>query len=101
MRYFNKPPVRPNDKDIFIDDVDALVLQMYPEHEGQHPLFQKFGTRTGGICDYWLRTNDWKNLTETEKWKYVALCALYWERQYKYWNECKEYEEFLKYKGDK
>ena len=101
MRFFNKAPARPKEEDIFIDDVDRLVLQTYPEHEGQHPLFKKFGTRTGGICDTWSRTNDWKNLTETEKWKYVALCALYWEHQYQYWNECREYEEFLKYKGDK
>ena len=99
MHFFDKPPTKPNDKDIFIDDVDILVSQVYPDHEMQHPLFKKFGTRTGGFCDMWLRTDDWKSSTEAEKWKYVALCSLYWKCQYKYWYECKEYEEFLKYKN--
>ena len=98
MRFFNHVPIKPEDKDIFIDDVDKLVLQVYPDYEGQHPLFKKFGTRTGGICDTWLRTDNWKNLSELEKWKYVALCSLYWEKTYEYWLECKEYNEFLTYK---
>ena len=101
MKFFTQAPIKPEDKDIFIDDVDQLVLQVFPDHEGQHPLFEKFGTRTGGFCDTWERTKDWKNLTETEKWKYVALCSLYWERQYQYWLDCKEYKDFLKFKGDK
>lgn len=101
MRFFTQAPVKPNDEDIFIDDVDKLVLQVYPDYEGQHPLFKKFGIRTGGICDTWLRTDDWKDLSETEKWKYVALCSLYWEKTYEYWFECKEYNEFLTYiKGE-
>lgn len=100
MRFFNHAPIKPKDEDIFIDNVDKLVLQVYPEYEDQHPLFKKFGTRTGGVCDTWLRTNNWKDLSELEKWKYVALCSLYWEKTYEYWLECKEYNEFLTYKKE-
>ena len=101
MKIFNSPPTPPKEENIFIDDVDKLVMQVYPEHEGQHPLFKKFGTRTGGICDIWDRTSNWKNLSELEKWKYVALCSLYWEKMYAYWYEKKEYEEYLKYVENK
>ena len=92
MRFFDHVPTEPKDEDIFIDDVDKLVLQVYPDYEGQHPLFKKFGTR--------LRTDNWKNLSELEKWKYVALCSLYWEKTYKYWLERKEYNESLTDKGE-
>ena len=80
-------PERPKEEEIFLDDIDTLVEKVYPSHEGQMPLFKKFGTRTGGICDCWLYTKDWKELPEIEKWKYVAYCALYWEAQYEYWFE--------------
>ena len=94
MRYFSLPPTPPNEKEIFIDDVDKLVMQTYPDHEGQHPLFKKFGTRTGGFTDAWVRTQDWQNLPEVEKWKYVALCSLYWQEVYqyrlKYMEACKD-----------
>lgn len=93
----SSPPIPPKEEDIFIDDVDKLVIQVYPNHEGQHALFKKFGARTGGICDTWYRTSDWKNLSELEKWKYVALCSLYWEKMYSYWYEKEEYEKYLKY----
>ena len=92
MRIFDREPLPPKDEDIFIDDVDVLVEKSYPNHEGQHPLFKKFGTRTGGFYDTWLYTKDWSQLSETEKWKYVALCALYWKEQYKYWLEKDEYD---------
>lgn len=94
MHCFNHPPMKPKDEDILIDDVDLLVQASYPNHEGQHPLFKKFGTRTGGICDTWLYTTNWKQLDEIDKWKYVALCALYWEKQYKYWHEQEEYKQY-------
>ena len=96
MRIFNEEPKPPKDEDIFIDDVNVLVKKSYPDHEGQHPLFKKFGTRTGGFFDTWIYTKDWDQLSETEKWKYVALCALYWEKQYKYWLEKEEYNKGVK-----
>ena len=85
-------PKRPKEEDIFIDDINTLVEQNFPDYEGQLPLFKKFGTRTGGFIDTWVPTKDWKNLPEIEKWKYVAYCALYWEAQYKYWYECDEFK---------
>ena len=94
MYYFKHPPLKPKDEDIFIDDVNLLVKTSYPSYEGQHPLFKKFGIRTGGICDTWLYTKNWEQLDEVDKWKYVALCALYWENQYKYWLEKEEYEQY-------
>jgi hypothetical protein len=95
MQIFSKPPQRPNEDEIFNKTVDELVEESYPDHEGQHPLFKKFGVRTGGICDTWLYTKDWQDLPEIDKWKYIALCALYWEKQYEYWYEKKEYQEYL------
>ena len=80
MRVFNKVPKRPIEKEIFEKDINTLVKENYPLHEGQHPLFELFGTRTGGFCDTWLYTKDWQNLPEIDKWKYVALCALYWQK---------------------
>lgn len=88
-------PIEPKDEDIFIDDVDTLVRQNYSCYEGQHPLFKKFGERTGGINDTWIYTKDWPSLPEVEKWKYVAFCALYWEAQYKYRYD---QENYYKYK---
>lgn len=96
MDYFSQPPIAPKDEDIFIDDVDFLVKKSYPYHEGQHPLFKKFGVRTGGICDTWLYTKNWEQLEEVDKWKYVALCALYWEKQYMYWYEQEKYKQYKK-----
>lgn len=97
MHYFNQPPIKPKDEDIFIDDVNLLVKKSYPNYENQHPLFKKFGVRAGGICDTWLYTKNWEQLEEIDKWKYVALCALYWKEQYKYWNEQEEYEQYKNY----
>lgn len=78
-------PERPKEEEIFLDDIDLLVEKTVPEHEGQLPLFEKFGTRIGGICDRWVYTKDWKELPEIEKWQYVAYCALFWKAQYQYW----------------
>ncbi len=96
MRIFNKPPEKPNE-DFFQMSADDIIIKedIYPDHEGQHPLFEKFGTRTGGICDTWYRWKNWEELPEIDKWKYIALCSLYWEKQYKYWYEKKEYQEYL------
>lgn len=94
MTCFTHPPVKPKDEDIFIDDVNLLVQMSYPDYEGQHPLFKKFGTRTGGINDTWLYTKDWEQLDEVDKWKYVALCALYWQKQYAYWCDKKDYQHY-------
>lgn len=94
MIVFDSPPREPDEKEIFIDDIDKLVLRCYPNHEGQHPIFEKFGFRTGGLCDNWQRTKDWKQLPEIEKWKYVALCSLYWENMYEYWLDKERYEVY-------
>ena len=80
----------------FVSDDDFLecvekVVESYPDDEGQHPLFKKFDVRTGGLYDTWIYTKDWNQLSETEKWKYVALCALSWKKQYEYWLEKEEY----------
>lgn len=94
MIIFDDPPREPDEKEIFIDDVDRLVLRCYPDHEGQHPIFEKFGMRTGGMYDTWLYTKDWRQLPEIEKWKYVALCSLYWESMYEYRYNQREYAEY-------
>lgn len=75
---------------IFTADVDDLVESVYPSYEGQHKLFEFFGYRTGGICDMWTYTKDWKTLPTELKWKYVALCSLYWYQQYKTWLQQEE-----------
>lgn len=67
--------------------VDTLVEESYPHYEAQHPLFEMFGTRTGGICDTWLLNDKWKDYPEELKWKYVALCNYYWLQEYKKWDD--------------
>lgn len=92
MRVFSEPP-KPEDTDyIFTTDINDLVEECFPNHEGQHPIFKKFGVRYAGICDSWYYTKDWKDLPELEKWKYVALCSLYWQKQYENWYEKSQYE---------
>ena len=74
---------KPTDE-IFHLSVNKLVEMSYPVCEGQHPIFEKFGTRTGGICDEWVLNKNWRSFSDTEKWKYVALCAFYWQQYYEY-----------------
>lgn len=97
MQIFSKAPRHPDEDEIFNKTVDELVEESYPDHEGQHPLFKKFGVRTGGIYDTWLYTKDWQDLPEVDKWKYIALCALYWEKQYAYWLDKKEFNQYLEH----
>lgn len=97
MKIFNKAPRHPDEDEIFNKTVDELVEESYPDHEGQHPLFKKFGVRTGGICDTWLYTKDWQDLPEIDKWKYIALCALYWKKQYAYWLDEEEFSQYLEH----
>lgn len=97
MRIFDKPPRYPREAEILDKTVDELVLKSYPNFEGQHPIFRKFGVRTGGTNDTWLYTEDWQTLSEVEKWKYVALCALWWENMYRYWSEKEEFNQYLEY----
>lgn len=94
MIAFNEPPKRPIDSEIFIDDVDKLVKENFPLFEGDHPLFKKFGYRTGGFYDGWVFLNGWEDLSEAEKWKYVALCERYWHTWENYRNNKREYEEY-------
>jgi hypothetical protein len=99
MRIFSKPPKEPKNEFFNMNANEIIEKQIaFPSHEGQHPLFKKFGVRTGGICDQWLLNENWRQFSETEKWKYIALCALYWKSQYQYWYDRKEYEQYLNYK---
>lgn len=99
MTIFSEPPKKPKNEFFNMNANEIIQKQIiYPFHEGQHPLFKKFGVRTGGMLDQWLLNKGWEHFSETEKWKYIALCALYWEYQYRYWYQQKEYEEYLNYK---
>lgn len=92
-----------NEEIIFHKTVDELVEISFPHYEGQHPLFQKFGVRTSGICDCWQFISGWKNFPEIEKWKYIALCAIYWREFNKWkkdWEDYDIYLDFLEEKGD-
>lgn len=97
MQIFSKAPKHPDENEIFSKTVDELVEESCPDHEGQHPLFKKFGVRTGGIYDTWLYTKDWRDLPEIDKWKYVALCALYWEKQYAYQVDEEHFNKYLEH----
>ena len=71
---------------ISFNNVNELVKECYPNGEYQHPIFAKFGTRTGGICDTWLLNDTWRSLPDIDKWKYVALCSLYWNKRHEQWD---------------
>lgn len=64
------------------DDVDSLVEQICPPEQKLDSFFKKFGTNAGGLSDCWHYSNNWKELSEIEKWKYVALCERYWRIYY-------------------
>lgn len=78
IEFFESPPKPFHERHIFNKTIDEFVKRSFPNCEGQHPLFQKFGVRTGGICDCWHFISGWESFPEIEKWKYVALCQKYW-----------------------
>lgn len=90
MGIYKEPSEHPDFFDMTADEIIEKEIT-YPDYEGQHPLFQHFGVRTGGICDVWLQSDEWRELPEVDKWKYIALCALYWEQRYRYWCEKAEH----------
>lgn len=94
MRIFDKPPKKENRYKM---SMKKLLDESYPWKEDDHPIFKKFGTRTGGFADTWLFKKDYENHTDAEKWEYIARCALYWLEEHKYWEECKEYREYKEY----
>lgn len=84
MGYCKEPSEHPDFFDMTADEIIEKEIT-YPNYEGQHPLFRHFGVRTGGICDTWIQTEEWRELPEADKWRYIALCALYWGQNYEYW----------------
>ena len=53
MGIYKEPSEHPDFFDMTADEIIEKEIT-YPDYEGQHPLFQHFGVRTGGICDVWL-----------------------------------------------
>lgn len=95
MIIFSSPPKRKLDTEIFIDDVDFLVEQNFPHDEKQHPIFPLFGERAYGCWNNsWVPTENWRELPEVLKWKYVALCERYWRCVYEYYNDKTYYEQY-------
>ena len=93
-----KPPVEPDNK-FFKMSANQIIEtgEIYPLHEGQHPLFKRFGTRTAGVCEQWVMDRNWRAQSDTDKWKYIALCSLYWLKQYQYWSDQRQYQNYLNY----
>lgn len=94
MYVFSKPPV---EKKLDFDNinVDELVKEATPPLEGcgREP-FESFGSYYFGIADGFNLRADYKDMSELEKWKYVALCNTYWMYSYQWWYCRKEYEEY-------
>lgn len=95
MFIFSKPPV---EKKLNFDniDVDELVKETTPPLEGcRREPFESFGNFyfSSQSEGYHLRA-DYKNMSELEKWKYIALCNTYWMYFYEWCYKKKHYEEY-------
>lgn len=98
MTVFIKPP-----KETTIDyknlSLDKLVQNSVPPlgAESYNPIFKKFGCCYYGICDGWKFNDNWKENTDEDKWQFVALCALTWEKFYKWLHDQEEYKKYKRY----
>ena len=93
--FFEKPELRTEKEklEVLNKDINTLVKESYPYHEHQHPIFKKFGF----FLERWFFNKGWEtSTTETEKWKYVALCSLYWLMCYQDWYEEEQYRSFVR-----
>lgn len=82
---------------VFHKTLDKLVQESHPNNEKDHPIFEKFGMRTKDELRIWKFNNNWKNFSEIEKWKYIALCAIYWNEFIKWLKDYNDYDIYLDY----
>lgn len=94
MYCFDKPPIE-RKLDFDNIDIDELVYEATAPFEGygREP-FESFGSYYFGIADGFDLRADYKNMSELEKWKYVALCNTYWLYFYEWLDNKKEYKEY-------
>lgn len=80
--------------EISFGNVNELVKEVHPFHEGQYPLFKKFGFSTvGQVVETWVPSDEWRSLPDIDKWKYVALCSLFWLKEYQRRDDNKRQED--------
>lgn len=98
MISFREPPKKFDGCNYDFGDLNSLVKKSYPGLGAEYysDFMKKFGYTVSGIYDGWELESDWEKYTNEEKWKYVALCSLYWLEFYKYLNDKNEYEEYKK-----
>lgn len=99
MYLFSKPPVY-KEFDVKNPDIDKLTEEACPPFDMAYTgsIADNFGYFYFGIGDG-FRYSPKENIDNETKWKYVALCALYWLNFYKNCfdkSKYKEYKDFLK-----
>lgn len=99
MIIFSKPPIY-NKFDVKNPDLDKLVKEACPPFDMAYKgsIADNFGYFYFGIGDG-FKYSPKENIDDETKWKYVALCALYWQTFYEnLYDECqyKKYKEYLK-----
>ena len=104
MIIFSKPPVYEK-FDVKNPDLDKLVKQACPPFDMAYPgsIADNFGFFYFGIGDG-FRYSPKENVNNETKWKYVALCALYWMTFYEnlyHESEYKKYKQYLKEVSEK
>lgn len=95
MYVFDEPPV---EKKLDFDnvDVDKLVYEAIAPFEGcgREP-FESFGDfYFSNLSEGFNLRTDYKDMSELEKWKYIALCNTYWMYFYEWCYKKKHYEEY-------
>lgn len=98
MIVFKEPP-----KEEKVDyenlNLNNLVQNSVPPlgAESYDSVFKKFGYCYYGIGDGWKFNDNWQENSNEDKWKFVALCSLTWEKFYRWLHEQEEYKNYKRY----
>ena len=100
MMVFNKPPIYER-FDVKNPNLEELVENACPPFDMAYSgsIADNFGYFYFGIADGFTYSPK-ENVDDETKWKYVALCALYWMTFYEHLCDEFEYKEYKKHLKD-
>ncbi len=99
MTVFSEPPKRQNMdfNNLNVNDlVEKSTAPLECSSNNMKSLFDKFGYFYFGIGDGFVLEDYYKDATELEKWKFIAICSTYWLYFYEYLHDKEEYKQYKK-----